>query len=100
MAYSVEFTEYSLEDFEGLDSSLKKLASKQILKLEQSPEYGESLGNRDGLDLTGFYKLYFNKKKHRIVYRLIEEDDDLIAEIIAIGARDKNYVYKQAHSRK
>lgn len=43
--------------------------------------------------MTGFYKLYAVRKKYRIIYRLIGEHVEVI-EIVGIGKRDKEEVYK------
>lgn len=93
MAYKVEFIPEAGEDYEALDSSLKKTAAKKISALSENPFLGRPLGNKLGIDLTGFYKLYFDKKRYRIVYRLVGEKIEII-EIFGIGKRDKEKVYK------
>lgn len=42
---------------------------------------------------TGFYKLYVDNKKIRIVYRLLGEEIEII-EVWGIGKRDKEEIYK------
>jgi len=93
MAYKVEFLPDAAKDFDNLAGSLKKQAAKKIDALVTNPFLGKPLGNKLGIDLTGFYKLYFAKKKYCIVYRLIGEHIEVI-EIIGIGKRDKAEVYK------
>jgi len=93
MAYKVEFIPEAGEDYEALDSSLKKAAAKKITALSENPFLGNPLGNKLGIDLTGFYKLYFDKKRYRIVYRLVGERIEII-EIFGIGKRDKEEIYK------
>ena len=56
MRYSVVLTVAAAEDFRRLDGSLKEPVAKQLRKLETAPRLGEHLGNRAGLDLTGYYK--------------------------------------------
>ena len=68
-------------------------SSKKIDALAENPFLGKPLGEKYGLDLTGFYKLYVAKKKYRIVYRLVGEYIEVI-EIVGIGKRDKEEVYK------
>jgi len=51
-----------------------------------------------GIDLAGFYKLYVAKKKDRIVYRLLDKDIEII-EIVGIGKREKEEIYKLVASR-
>jgi len=93
MAYRIEFLPDALKDFDRLAGSLKKQATNKIDSLTENPYLGNPLGNKFGADLTGFYKLYFAKKKYRIVYRLIGENIEVI-EIIGIGKRDKEEIYK------
>jgi len=57
LRYNVVLTAAAAEDFRRLDGSLKEPVAKQLRKLEASPRLGEHLGNRAGLDLTGYFKL-------------------------------------------
>jgi len=98
MACKITFLPDAEKDFDNLAGSLKKQAAKKIDALAENPLFGKPLGNKLGHDLTGFYKLYFAKKKYRIVYRLIGEHIEVI-EIIGIGKRDKAEVYKMAAQR-
>ena len=90
-------TSDATDDFRHLDSSLKKPVAKQLKNLETSPLLGEHLGNRAGLDLTGYYKLYAAKKGVRIVYRII--DQEVIVEVVAIGKREDLAVYQTSLKR-
>lgn len=94
MACKVAFaTADSKKDFDDLDGSLKKEASKKIAALSENPLLGKPLGNKQGMDLSGFYKLYFAKKRYRIIYRIVKGDIEIV-EIIGIGKRDKEEIYK------
>ena len=97
MLYRVTLTADAADDFRRLDGSLKQLVAKQLKKLETSPLLGEHLGNKAGLDLTGYYKLYAAKKSVRIVYRIIAEE--VIVEVVAIGKREDLAVYESALKR-
>ncbi len=96
--YKILFHPEARKEFERLDGSVKKLVSKQLIKLQESPYLGDNLGNRAGMDLTGFRKMYVYKKKIRVVYRIYE--NKLIILIVAIGDREEMAVYKDAHKRK
>lgn len=98
MAYKVELIPEAKDDFDSLDGAVRKKAAKKIDALAENPFLGKPLGNKQGLDLTGFYKIYVDKKKYRIVYRLIGEYVEVI-EVVAIGRRDKDAVYKLVTSR-
>ncbi len=97
MPYSVVLTAAAAEDFRRLDGSLKQPVAKQLRKLEDAPRLGERLGNRAGLDLTGYYKLYAAKKSVRIVYQIIEQK--VVVEVVAIGKREDLAVYRETLKR-
>jgi len=94
MRSRIEFTAEAAEDYKKLDGSIKKEANKKIDELAKNPLLGEQLGNKFGVDLSGFYKLYIAKKKFWIVYRLITPTKIEIIEIWGIGKRDKADIYK------
>jgi len=97
MTWRVELTEDAERDFVALDGSLRKLARKKLAKLEENPYLGEELHNRPGSDLRGYYKLYFNGTRYRIVYRI--ENDILVVLIIGIGQRAHGAVYRMVAGR-
>jgi len=93
MVYKIEFLPDAEKDFGSLDGSIRDEVTKKIDALADNPFLGKPLGKKYGVDLTGFYKLYVSKKKYRIVYRLIGKHIEVI-EIVGIGKRDKEEVYK------
>jgi mRNA interferase RelE/StbE len=93
MVYKIEFLPDAEKDFDALNGSIGKEVAKKIDALAENPFVGKPLGKKYGADLTGFYKLYVSKKKYRIVYRLIGKHIEVI-EIVGIGKRDKEEVYK------
>jgi mRNA interferase RelE/StbE len=93
--WKVELIPEAQEDFNELDGSVKKLILKQLVKLEQNPKYGEPLGNKAGINLEGYFKLYADKKRIRIIYEKI----DHIIKIIAIDKREDLEVYHMALKR-
>lgn len=95
---NIEFIPEAAADYQTLDGSVKKMADKKLEKLEENPFLGEKLGNKNNIDLTGYYKLYFLKKRYRIVYRIVQNEIEII-EIWGIGKRDKMEVYKNIAKR-
>ena len=89
----VRFIPEALQDFHDLDGSVKKEVSKKIDSLEHNPYLGKPLGNRHGINLAGFYKLYVLKKKYRIVYRIVKDHIEIV-EIFGIGKREKEEIYR------
>jgi len=74
--------------------SIELYESSKSSKLKTNPFAGGALGNKDNIDLTGFYKMYACNKSIRIVYRLITPEKVEIVEIWGIGKRDKLKIYK------
>ena len=95
---NIEFIPEAVRDYESLDGSIKKLANDTIDQLEKNPFLGEELGNKNNIDLRGYYKLYFSKKKYRIIYRIVRNEIEII-EIWGIGKRDKMEIYKTIKKR-
>ena len=92
--FKIIFTEDSEKDLYALDGSVFKQVINKLVKIEKNPYSGKLLGNKKGINLTGFYKAYVCKKKIRIIYTIYESEK--IIEIIAIGKRDKEEVYNKA----
>ena len=98
MKFKVLLIPEAEEDFKKLDGSIKKQVLKKLIKLEKEPYTGEPLGNKAGIDLTGYYRLYLYKKKIRIVYEI--KEDIIIVRVISIGKREDFIVYLQAYLRR
>ena len=94
----IEFIQEAAIEYRSLDGSIRILADKMLDKLEKNPFIGEKLGNKNNIDLTGYYKLYFDKKRHRIVYRIVKNEIEII-EIWGIGKRDKMEIYQTVSKR-
>lgn len=97
MSYSVKFHPDAEKEFLELDKGVRERVAKQLVKITTHPELGERLGNRNGIDLSGYRKMYAEKKKIRIVYEVVE--DEIVIYIMAIGERDDMTVYKTALKR-
>lgn len=93
--WKVELIPEAQKDFSKLDGSVRKLILKQLVKLENNPKYGDPLGNKAGINLEGYFKLYADKKRIRIIY----EEIDHIIKIIAIDKREDLEVYQIALKR-
>jgi len=52
--WKVELIPEARDDFNSLDGSVRKRVLKQLVKLEQNPEYGVPLGNKAGINLWVF----------------------------------------------
>jgi len=97
MKFKVILTQESKKDFDRLDGSIKKIVLKKMIQLESNPFLGKPLGNKAGIDLTGYYKLYA-AGKIRIVYQVIKQE--LMISVISIGRREDLAAYYLAYFRK
>jgi len=93
--WKVELVPEAQRDFNSLDGSVRKRVLKQLVKLEQNPNCGDPLSNKAGINLDGYFKLYADKKRIRIVYELGEH----IIKVIAIDKREDMEVYRIALKR-
>ena len=98
MKFEVRLTRESKKDFDRLDDGIKKIILKKLIQLESNPFLGKPLGNKAGIDLTGYYKIYVSRKGIRIVYKVIEQK--LIISVISIGKREELPEYYLAYLRK
>ena len=105
----VLFTENSKADYDTLTPELQKECSLLLHKLEHvGKKLGIPLENKNGRDLRGYFKLYFNQARHRIVYTVIDEYIEITAigetmkeslEIVGIGKREKEFIYDTIYQR-
>ncbi len=93
--WKVELIAEAHADFNRLDGSVKKQVLKQFVKLERNPKYGAPLGNKAGINLEGYFKLYADKKRIRIIY----EEIDHVIKVITIDKREDMEVYRIALKR-
>ena len=103
MSYRIVYTEEAYNDLEALDGSIKFQVDAAILKVSQNPlpnsegGLGKPLGNKQGVNLTGYYKIKLVKSGIRVVYQLVRVDE--IMTIIVIAARADDEVYEIAAKR-
>src|SRR5574344_1459925 len=95
--YSLKLHGKVYDDLKVLDNALVIKVFKKLKQIQQSPQVGENLGNKNGMNLSGFKKVYIDKKRVRIVFEV--QDDILTVYTIAIGQRDDMEVYKKAFDR-
>jgi len=97
MIYKIVLKKEADYDLSNLSHNQQILIFKQFKKLALSPQLGIKLGNKVGYDLTGYRKMYVDKKRIRIVYKII--DYKVVVEVIAIGKRDEMEVYQKTSLR-
>ena len=98
MPWKIEFIPEAEKDFAALDGSVKKEIARKMDELAENPHLGKPLGNKFGINLAGFYKLYTGRKKYRILYRILAKQIEVI-EISGIGKREKEEIYRLVAKR-
>ena len=97
MKYNLVLKEEADNDLLDLSHNQRNLVFKQFKKLQTSPELGLPLGNKLDYDLTGYRKMYADKKKLRIIYTIKQQE--IIVEVITISKRDNMEAYRKTFER-
>ena len=95
--YNFKFHPEAKKDLKSLNNSIQILFTKKLKQILISPEIGIKLVNKNNLNLAELRKIYFNNKKYRIVYEIVESE--ILIYIVAIGKREDMEVYKKASNR-
>jgi len=95
--YDFKFHPEAKKELAKLNKSVQILFTKALKKILKNPELGVDLGHKHNFDLSGCKKMYFDHKRYRIVYQIIE--NEVVIYLIAIGKRDKMSVYEKASER-
>lgn len=99
MTWEIRITDEAKKDFSKIEGSIRKQVLAGIVKVSKAPlpspnGYGKPLGNKNGNNLTGFFKIKYRGIGIRVVYTLVV--DKLVMNIVVISQRDDNYCYELA----
>ncbi len=99
MQWKIRILEEAKKDYYKLDGSLRKQVLAGILKVSKAPlpspnGYGKPLGNKNGNNLTGFFKIKYRGIGIRVVYTLVLKEK--LMNIVVITERDDNFCYEVA----
>ena len=99
MSWKIRITDEAKKDYRRLDGAIRKQVLAGIYKVSQAPlpspnGYGKPLGNKNGNNLTGFFKIKYRDIGIRVVYTLSMED--IAMNIVVISERDDSYCYNLA----
>ena len=103
MNWAVNYFPEVKKDVKRLTNTQRKIVKKLIERVSQNPlpvsegGYGKPLGNKNNVNLTGYYKIKLTAAGIRIVYRLERTEHGM--EIIIIGLRESAEVYDIAAKR-
>lgn len=102
--YKVKVIDEAQHDLDKLDGHMRMQVFKGIKKVSKNPlpvnegGYGKPLGNKNGNNLTGFFKIKYKKIAIRVVYTLVRSDE--VMNIVAVCSRDDDDCYNVAEKRK
>jgi len=93
MTFKLRFHELAWAEWQKLDGSVKAPIKKKLLERLQEPRLpSAALSN-----MPDCYKIKLRQAGYRLVYRV--DDDTVFVTVIAVGKRDKNWVYETAMTR-
>lgn len=97
--WTVNIEAEAMDDLRALDKSIRQQVLRDIKKkLATNPvDYGDPLGVRNGMDLTGAYALRVVRRSIRIVYEV--NSDVVTVYVFAVGRREDMDVYRTAFER-
>lgn len=103
MTWTLKFLPEAQKDLKNLAGNQRLLVVKAIEKVRQNPVsiyeggYGKPLGNKNGNNLSGLFKIKLRNAGIRVVYKLIQTETEML--IVVIGARADDEVYDAAQHR-
>lgn len=99
MAWEIRITDEAKRDYKKIEGSIREQVLAGIVKVSRAPlpspnGYGKPLGNKNGNNLTGFFKIKYRGIGIRVVYTLVI--DKMVMNIVVISQRNDNYCYELA----
>lgn len=93
MTFKLTFLESARKEWDNLAHQIQQDFKKKLLERLENP-----VVPKDKLSgLKDCYKIKLRTVGYRLVYRVY--NDKIVVQVIAIGKRDKNLIYKFAKSR-
>lgn len=103
----IQYNEWAYKDLLKLPANLIKDYKTTIERLKKKEISGKPLTCKNGKDLTGCYKLYFDDARYRIVYTIktikyidgsVKRQVQVIA-VLGIGKRENEEIYNEVARR-
>jgi len=93
MTYRLVFKEQAKKEWDKLDGPIRKqFVAKLKERLKQPHIEGSRLSG-----MVDCYKIKLRSAGFRLVYKV--RDNELVVSVVAVGKRERNFVYKQAVKR-
>jgi len=93
MSYKLRFHELALKEWRKLEATLREQFKKKLVECLDNPRVLSSALS----GMPNCYKIKLRKVGYRLVYRV--DDDIIYVTVVAVGKRDKLWVYSQARDR-
>jgi len=93
MTYRLVFKEQAKKEWDKLDATVRKQFAAKLRERLITPHV-------EAARLSGMadcYKIKLRRAGYRLVYQV--RDSELVVSVIAVGKRERNFVYKQAVKR-
>lgn len=99
MKWNIKISKEAQKEYKSLDKGIRLQVLAGILKVSKNPlprpnGYGKPLGNKQGKNLTGFFKIKYNDIGIRVVYTLVS--DEHIMNVIVVSERSEDFCYEMA----
>ena len=93
MIFKLRFHQLALTEWRKLDESIRKPLKKKLSERLENPRVPSAALS----GLKDCFKIKLASAGFRVVYRV--DEDVLYVTVIAVGKREKNRVYENAHER-
>ncbi len=93
MNYNLLFKTAARQEWDKLDSTVRDIFKKRLIERLKDPrnESSRLSGMKD------CYKIKLRQAGYRLVYQV--RDKELVVVVVAVGKREKNFIYKKAIKR-
>ena len=92
-SYKLEFLPSARKEWDKLSANVREQFRKKLIERLVVPHVPASRLS----DMPDCYKIKLRAAGYRLVYRVF--DDRIIVQVVAVGRRDRNLVYKLAAGR-
>lgn len=93
MIYKLTFLKSAKKEWDKLASPIQKQLKSKLVKIIEHPH----IPKNKLVSLPNCYKIKLRASGYRLVYRV--DDNRITIQVIAIGKRDKDEIYKVVHYR-
>jgi len=93
MSYRLLFKVAARKEWDKLDSSVRSIFKNRLAERLKQPRNESTRLN----GMKDCYKIKLRQIGYRLVYQV--RDNELVVVVVAVGKREKNFVYKRAIKR-